>query len=157
VEEIVQQRNPKDYAYVSKKVETVRTPHTYVYSDSSLSWHHSKPSFLSLCSLPFPFPSPPQAGCNEPQVFTVFTKGGKFHRMVHGGFKALLQEYERLRKKEDKARKEAAIKAKMDAAYAKVGQQKERRSMAEETGEEDCRICLGKGETRGLLNAWGRE
>lgn len=54
-------------------------------------------------------------------MFTVFTKGGKFHRMVHGGFKALLLEYERLRKKEDKARKEAAIQAKMAAAYAKVG------------------------------------
>lgn len=68
-------------------------------------------------------------------MFTVFTKGGKFHRMVHGGFKALLQEYERLRKKEDKARKEAAIKAKMDAAYAKVGRREASTCGARETEE----------------------
>lgn len=112
--------------YVYVYVCLLKQIYIHLYIDGTSTLLPLMAPLQACTTLPLltPFPSLPQAGCNEPQVFTVFTKGGKFHRMVHGGFKALLQEYERLRKKEDKARKEAAIKAKMDAAYAKVGMER---------------------------------
>jgi hypothetical protein len=59
-------------------------------------------------------------GGNNPCLFTLYTRHGKFYRMVRGGYKELLEEYERIRKREEREKQEMALKLKMENASAKV-------------------------------------
>lgn len=58
-------------------------------------------------------------GGNNPRIFAAYTRHGKFDRLVAGGYRELLKEYEMTKAKEEKKRKEEALRLKIEAANAR--------------------------------------
>ena len=87
-------------------------------------------------------------GGNDPRLFTIFTRNGKFYRLARGGYSDLLKAYAEFQRREEVKRKSEALRNKLAAAEARV--------KADAKAEELMDNAQGKKEVDGIKRRGAR-